>query len=298
MRANMKPINIVFTSFHDDVVRLARTNTLYYGDNPRRNLVGALLLVLLIPSLFISGCRSSQNQPRVLPEIIVAAAADLGPAFEELGKLFEQENKIKVTFSFGSTGTLTQQIENGLPVDLFAAANIEFIDRLAQKGLILPKTKELYARGRITIWTRADSPFKIERLEDLTKAEIHKVAIANPEHAPYGVAAREALQSVGAWAAVEPKLVFGENVRQATQYAETGNVEVALTALSLSVQSKGRWVLIPQELHRPLDQALAVLKSTQHEQEARQFAAFINGPSGRPIMRKYGFMLPGEEPIK
>ena len=258
--------------------------------------LGAVVAVVL---LLIVGCHKQPvNNQQNAQEITVAAASDLGPAFEELGRLFEQESKIKVTFSFGSTGTLTQQIEHGAPFDLFAAANVSYVDGLEKKGLIFSDSKALYATGRITIWTRSDSSLKIERLEDLTKGEIQKVGIANPEHAPYGAAAREALQSVGAWAVVEPKLVLGENVRQAMQYAETGNVEVALTALSLSVQSKGRWVLIPQELHKPLDQALAVLKGTQHEQAARQFAAFINGPVGRPIMRKYGFILPSEQPIK
>jgi molybdate transport system substrate-binding protein len=261
----------------------------------RTKLIAVALAMFLLSACAKSG---SENQQVGTPEIIVAAASDLGPAFEELGKLFEQENKIKVTFSFGSTGTLTQQIENQAPFDLFAAANVSYIDGLEKKGLILADSKALYATGRITIWMRADSPLKIERLEDLAKKEIQKVAIANPGHAPYGTAAREALQSLNIWTVVEPKLVLGENVRQAMQYAETGNVDVALTALSLSVQSKGRWVLIPQELHKPLDQALAVLKSTKHEQEARQFAAFINGPVGRPIMRKYGFILPGEQPIK
>jgi molybdate transport system substrate-binding protein len=254
------------------------------------------MLGVLVALLFFTNCapQSEQDQQAAAPEIIVAAAADLMPAFEELGKLFEQENRVKVTFSFGSTGTLTKQIENGAPFDLFAAANISYVDELEKKGLILPDSKALYATGRITIWVRADSPLQIERLEDLAKSEFEKVAIANPGHAPYGVAAREALQSVGVWAVVEPKLVLGENVRQAMQYAETGNVDAALSALSLSVQSKGRWVLIPQELHNPLDQALAVIKGTRHEGEAREFAAFINGPIGRPVMRKYGFTLPGE----
>jgi molybdate transport system substrate-binding protein len=262
----------------------------------RRGVIFGLLATLLL----LGACAKydSGKQQTSPPEIIVAAAADLGPAFEELGKLFEQEHKIKVTFSFGSTGTLTQQIENQAPFDLFAAANVSYIDGLEKQGLILADSKALYATGRITIWARPDSPLKIERLEDLGKNEIQKVAIANPGHAPYGVAAREALQSSGVWAAVEPKLVLGENVRQAMQYAETGNVDVAITALSLSVQSRGRWVLVPQELHKPLDQALAVLKGTRHEQEARQFAAFINGPVGRPVMRKYGFILPGEQPLK
>jgi molybdate transport system substrate-binding protein len=106
------------------------------------------------------------------------------------------------------------------------------------------------------------------------------------------------MQAVGVWEEVQPKLVLGENVRQTLLYAETGNVEVAIVALSLSVQGEGRWVLVPQELHKPIDQALAVIKGTRHEPEARRFAAFINGPEGRPIMRKYGFILPGEEAEK
>jgi molybdate transport system substrate-binding protein len=227
-------------------------------------------------------------------EIVVAAAADLEPAFEELGREFEQTTGVKVTFSFGSTGTLTKQIENGAPVDLFAAANVEFVDQLEREGLILPETKALYARGRITIWTRADSVLKIERIEDLTRDDVSRIAIANPEHAPYGKAAREALESAEVWKAIEPKLVYGENVRQTMQYAETGNADVAITALSLSVQSKGRWTMIADGLHKPLDQALAVIRGARLEVEARRFAEFVNSEQGRSTMRKYGFILPGE----
>ena len=229
-------------------------------------------------------------------QIIIAAAADLGPAFEELGAQFELDTGTKVTFSFGSTGTLAQQIENGAPVDLFAAANVEFVDRLEREGLILPDTKALYARGRITIWTPADSPLRLEGVQDLAQPQVKRVAIANPAHAPYGAAAREALQSAAVWDVVEAKLVFAENVRQTMQFAESGNVDAAITALSLSVKSGGRWVLIPEELHKPLDQALAVVRGARAEREARQFAEFINGPKGRPVMRKYGFVLPGEDP--
>ena len=252
-------------------------------------------LTAIAALLLTVNCSSRQSASR--PEIIVAAASDLTPAFEELGKLFEQETATKVTFMFGSTGNLARQVENGAPVDLFAAANLSFIEQLEQKGLILSDTKALYARGRITLWTRADSGLQLERLEDLTRADVKRIAIANPEHAPYGVAAREAFEKIGAWSAVESKLVLGENVRQALQYAETGNADAAIVALSLSVQSNGRWMMIPEELHNPLDQALAVIKNSQHEQQARQFAQFINGPQGRPVMRKYGFVLPGEAPI-
>ena len=234
----------------------------------------------------------TQNQPITLT---VSAAADLKYAFEEIGKLFEQETGNKVTFNFGSTGQLAQQIERGAPIDLFAAANQSFIQELDQKGLIISDTKKLYGRGRITLWTREDSKHNLKDIKDLGKADIKRVAIANPDHAPYGIAAREALQSAGIWEVVQPKLVLGENVRQTQQYAETGNVDAAIVALSLSVLKPGRWELIPDNLHKPLDQMLAVTKKTSHEAQARQFGDFINGDKGRPLMRKYGFVLAGEE---
>lgn len=251
------------------------------------------LLLALIALSFVISCTSTPPQ-----ELTVAAAADVAPAFEELGREFEQQAGVKVVFSFGSTGMLTQQIENGAPMDLFAAANLDFINRLEKDGLIIPDTKALYARGRITLWTPKNSSVGVETISDLTRPDVKRIAIANPDHAPYGMAARQALESAGIWEAVKPKLVYGENIRQTMQYAQTGNVEVAIMALSLSMQSDGHWVLIPEELHKPIDQALAVIKSTKHEQQARQFAAFINGPHGRAIMRKYGFGLPGETPIQ
>jgi len=231
-------------------------------------------------------------------ELTVAAAADLAPAFEELGREFQPTHKIKVVFSFGSSGLLAKQIENGAPMDLFAAANADYIDQLDKQGLIVPDTRTIYARGRITLWTRKDSPQRIEKISDLTRPEVKRIAIANPDHAPYGMAAREALQRAGIWDSVKSKLVYGENIRQTLQYAETGNVEVAIVALSLSLQSDGQWFLIPEELHRPLDQALAVIKGTKNESEAREFAQFVMGSEGRAIMRKYGFTLPLESVVR
>lgn len=260
-----------------------------------KNFCVAIIVALALLTWSCSGRYSADYENS--KELNVAAAADLAPAFTELGRSFEQSTGIKVVFSFGSSGTLAKQIENGAPMDIFASANIAYVDGLEQKGLIIQETKALYGRGRITIWMNADSPLRIEKLDDLARPEVRKVAIANPEHAPYGTAAREALQSAGVWNAVQPKCVFGENVRQTLQYAETGNVDVAIVALSLSVQSKGRWVLIPQDLHKPLDQALAVIKSTKREQQARQFAVFINSLQGRQVMRKYGFILPSEAPV-
>lgn len=179
-------------------------------------------------------------------------------------------------------------------MDVFAAANVSYIEDLERQGLIVQGTKAVYGQGRLTLWTRADSPLSVTGVTDLHRPEVRRIAIANPEHAPYGIAARQALHAAGVWESVQPKLVLGENVRQALQYAETGNADVAIVALSLSVQSRGRWVLVPQTLHSPIDQALAVIRGTRHEAEARRFVAFVNGPQGRTIMRKYGFIRPGE----
>src|SRR5882724_8944479 len=155
-------------------------------------------LVALSALILVSAC--NRNSPVANhKELTVAAAADLAPAFEELGREFQATHQIKVVFSFGSTGLLARQIENGAPMDLFAAANTDYIDQLDKQGLIVSDTKTIYARGRITLWTRKDSPQRIEKISDLTRPEVKRIAIANPDHAPYGMAAREALQRVGVW---------------------------------------------------------------------------------------------------
>jgi len=222
-------------------------------------------------------------------ELTVAAASDLTPVFEELGREFESATKTKVVFVFGSTGMLTRQIENGAPFDLFASANVSYIDQLEQKGLIIPDSKTVYARGRITLWTANESPVRFQDITDLARPEIQRIAIANPDHAPYGLAAKQALQSAGVWDRVQPKLVYGDNIRQTLQYAQTGNVDVAIAALSLSIPSNGRWTLIPEELHQPIDQTLAIMKSTKNEPAARAFITFLSSPQGKAIMKKYGF---------
>ena len=252
----------------------------------------APLAAFLIALACVTACKPKDkwySTTTAPAELTVAAASDLTPAFEELGREFESATKTKVVFVFGSTGMLTRQIENGAPFDLFAAANVSYIDELDQKGFIIPDSKSIYARGRITLWTTNDSPIRLQGIADLARPEVQRVAIANPDHAPYGLAAKQALQSAGVWDRVQPKLVYGDNIRQTLQYAQTGNVEVAIVALSLSVQSNGRWTLIPEELHQPIDQGIAVLKSSKKEQAARAFANFINSPHGKAIMKKYGF---------
>lgn len=253
----------------------------------RLALLAALLLTLVCAA---TACKDRPSNSA--PEITVAAASDLTPAFEEIGREFQSTHKTKVVFVFGSTGMLTRQIENGAPMDLFAAANVSFVEQLEQKGLIVPGTKAIYARGRITLWTPLDSNLRLESIADLARPEVTRIAIANPDHAPYGMAAKQALETAGIWDRVKTKLVYGDNIRQTLQFAQTGNVEVSIMALSLSIQSKGRWTLIPEEMHKPLDQGLAVIKSTKNESDARAFAAFVGGPQGRAIMQKYGFSFP------
>lgn len=248
----------------------------------------ALILVLLILTVSCgSGPRGEGTN-----ELTVAAASDLTSVFEEIGREFQKATGTKVIFNFGSSGMLAKQIEQGAPVDLFAAANIDFVNQLELKGLILPDTKKVYARGRLVIWTAQHSGIKIEKLSDLTLPEIKRVAIANPEHAPYGMAARQALERAGLWEAVKPKLVYGENIRQTMQYAQTGNVDAAIVSLSLTTESDGHWLLVSDELHNPLDQAFAVIKGAKNEAAARVFADFVTGEPGQAIMKRYGFTKP------
>lgn len=247
--------------------------------------------------LILSACQPQSTSTGSDVTLTVSAASDLIPAFEEIGVLFTEATGIDVDFNFGSTGQLTQQIQQGAPVDVFAAANETFIDQLVESGRIIDDTRAIYAVGRLTLWTRSDNDFTLTSIDDLAADEVTRIAIANPEHAPYGLAAREALQTAGLWDSLQEKLVFGENIAQALQFAESGNADVAVAALSLSIQSEGRWILLPEDLHNPLIQALAVIDGTQHEDEARQFALFVNDEAGRDVMRRYGFVLPGEEPF-
>lgn len=226
--------------------------------------------------------------------LTVAAAADLQFAFTEIAALFEARTGQPVTLVFGSTGQLAQQIENGAPFDLFAAANIAFVERLLDADLVLADSVALYAEGRIVLAVNREAGVAATTLDDLSNPAIERIAIANPEHAPYGVAAKEALISAGVWAAVEPKLVYGENVRQTLQFIQTGDAQVGIVALSVADTPEISWTLIDDDLHTPLRQALAVVASSSQPDAARAFAAFINGPEGRPIMQRYGFVLPGE----
>ena len=147
-------------------------------------------------------------------EINVAAASNLTDAFAELGAEFTRRSGVRVVYSFGATAELTKQIENGAPFDVFAAADAEHVDRLDRAGLLAPGTRALYARGRLVLWTPPGARADVERLEDLARPEVERVAVPKPDVAPYGRAAVEALRAAGLWEQIEPKVVYGERVRQ------------------------------------------------------------------------------------
>jgi molybdate transport system substrate-binding protein len=225
--------------------------------------------------------------------ITVAAASDLRPAFEELGALFEADTGIAVTFSFGSSGQLREQIVNGAPFDVYASANVEFVDEVIEAGRGVAETKADYALGRIVLWTPPGVVLPAE-IGELTDARFRRIAIANPEHAPYGLAAKQALETAGIYTDVESRLVYGENISDTFRIAQSGNAEIGIVALSLAIANGGDYTLLPSELHEPLEQALVVTSTGPAGDAATAFAEFLGSPQGREVMIRYGFVLPGD----
>ncbi len=255
----------------------------------RHRLLAPLVLAALAASA--PACRSAERPPEAAP-VRVAAAADLTGAFEEIGRQFEAETGERVVLSFAASGQLAQQIKEGAPFDVFAAANVAFVDAAIAAGACDGSTKGVYARGRLALWSRGE---RLRGLADLADPRFAHVALANPEHAPYGMAARAALRAAGLWDAVEGRLVYGENVRQALQFAETGNADAALVAFSLVVEKKeGQHVLVDEALHAPMDQAIVACRGGARLDAGREFVAHLRSGPSRETMRRHGFLLPGE----
>lgn len=226
--------------------------------------------------------------------LAIAAAADLSFALKEIAQEFEKDTGTRIVLSFGSTGMLARQIENGAPFDIFFAANEKHVDELRDKGFVIPDTKQLYARGRLVLAVNKKSGINAKKLEDLLNPNIKRIAIANPDHAPYGIAAKEAMIKLGLWAQLKSKLVYAENIRQAVQFVQTGDASAGIVALSVADAPEITYTTIDSTLHNPINQAVAVIKTTKAEKEARGFIDYVNSPAGRVIMKKYGFNLPGE----
>lgn len=238
---------------------------------------------------------TSDSAPSTVDEITVAAASDLRPAFEELGEAFEAKTGTRVTFSFGSSGQLREQILGGAPFDLFASADVDFVDDVIEDGRGIAATKADYAFGRVVLWTPAGVALP-RSIDELVDPQYQRVVIANPEHAPYGRAAQQALKSAGVYEHVRSRLVYGENISDTFRIAQSGNADVGIVALSLAIADGGDYTLIPAELHEQLEQALVVTSTGARGQTATAFAEVIGSPEGRAVMARYGFMLPGDPP--
>jgi molybdate transport system substrate-binding protein len=255
-----------------------------------------LLCALAVVAASPAGCGTdggAADARRTPVAITVAAASDLRLAFEELGRAFRDRTGHTVTFSFGSSGQLRTQILNGAPFDLFASANVDYVDDVVDAGRGDPGTRADYAFGRLALVAPPGREPPRE-VADLAAATFRRVVIANPEHAPYGVAAEQALEAAGVRERLTDRLVLAENVSDTLRTVQSGNAEAGIVALSLVITSGEPFSLVPEDLHAPLRQALVVTGSGRRAEAARDFARFVNSDAGRAVMVRYGFALPGE----
>lgn len=231
---------------------------------------------------------------------VIAAAADLKFALEEVVAAFAAAGGSGVRLAFGSSGTFARQIEQGGPFEMFLSADEDYVFRLADRDLTVDRG-ELYAVGRIALMAPHGSPLRVDGAmaglrEALAGRTVKRFAIANPEHAPYGRAAEQALRRAGLWEALRPLLVFGENAAQAAQFAVAGSSEGGIVPLSLAlappIARLGTYALLPAEWHAPLNQRMVLLK--QAGATARAFYGFLRAGTARAILVRYGFVLPGE----
>jgi len=245
---------------------------------------------VLVFATALTDCRARHSE-----SLQVAAAADLSSSFEEAGKLYEARTGEAVVFSFGATGLLERQVAEGAPFDVFAAADVSSVDEAIRSGACLADSKAIYATGRIALFAPQQAARRPTNLADLLDSQIVRIAIANPLHAPYGRAAKQAMERSGVWALVQAKVVYGENVRQALQFAQAGNADVAIVALSLARTTAEPMIPIPDYLYDPITQALVVCRGGKAGvAAARGFVRFVESNEGRAILRKDGFLVPSE----
>jgi molybdate transport system substrate-binding protein len=230
-------------------------------------------------------------------ELRVAAAADLKFALDELGAQFEKQTGRRLNVSYGSSGNFFAQIQNGAPFDILLSADIEYPRKLEVAGLAEPGTLYEYAVGRIVIWMPADARADPAKLgwKALLEPGVERIAIANPEHAPYGRAAVAALHSAGIYEQVRRRLVYGENIAQAAQFVASGSAQAGILALSLASSPPmrdGKSWEIPANMHAPIEQGAVILKNAKDKDSARAFLAFLKSDVARKILESYGFTLP------
>jgi molybdate transport system substrate-binding protein len=237
-----------------------------------------VLRSIALTSLFLLSLPSAHAA-----EILVAAASDLAAAEAALRQGFEKATGAQVRFIFHASGMLARQIENGAPYDVYLSANERYVRQLVDAGELVGETVAVYAEGRLGLWSRDGS---VGSLAELTGDRIRNVAIANPAHAPYGVAAKQAFESQGLWSTLEPKIVLAENVRQTYQYGTSGNADAIVTSWTLVFDQDG--VMLPAEWHEPIRQAGGALRRSEEPELARRFLEYLLGPAGQEALRAHG----------
>ncbi len=244
-----------------------------------------LILFLAIVSICEFGAAQS---------ITVAAAADLQFAMQDVAAGFQKETGKEVKLIYGSSGNFFQQIQNGAPFDMFFSANLDYPKRLESSGLTMSGSYYQYARGKIVVWVPNDSRISIDLgLKSLLDPVVKKIAIANPQHAPYGQAAVAAMQSEGVYEKVKDRLVLGENISQAASFVVSGAADVGVVALSLALspnlKGKGRYAEIPVTEYPPIEQACVILNSSKDKETAKQFLSYIKTAAVAGTLKRYGF---------
>jgi molybdate transport system substrate-binding protein len=241
---------------------------------------------------------SSQAAER---QVNVAAAADLSAALQEVASNYHERTGVLVNVSFGASGALTQQIENGAPFDVFFSADMDYPRQLIAGGHAEGASLYRYAQGQLVIWVPKDSTLEVEHqgMNVLLDESVKKIAMANPLHAPYGRAAAAALQHYNLYEKVSSRLVLGENVSQAAQFVESGNAQAGFVALSHAtapaMQGKGRYWIVPAQAYPPLDQGVILISHSPHAKEAEAFLRFVKTEEAAGILRRYGFTSPDQK---
>jgi molybdate transport system substrate-binding protein len=231
------------------------------------------------------------------PAVSIAAASNLIYALDELNAAFRQAApEIHATVVTGASGTLVAQIKQGAPYDIFLSADMELPQALIAQGYAAKDSLTRFATGQLVLWTTRPTVELRSLAETVKSTSIHKLSIANMDSAPYGRAARQALERSGVWTDAKPKLVIGENITQTAQFVETGNADVGFVALSLvlspKLKQRGHWILVPQRLYDPLDQGAVLTLRGAHNPAAVRFLAFLKTETARRVLERFGYIVP------
>ena len=251
-----------------------------------RWMIRAIALIAL--ASLVACNRTPAKAPRA--ELHVAAAANLTRVLGELAGDYERRTGVHIVPSYGATTQLSQQIENGAPFDVFMSADTQHVEELAAQGFAVAGTPAVYGRGVLVLWAprRPD----VRKLDELAGPKNMVIIVARPELAPYGAASVQALKNMGIWDKVAKRVAYAPSISVAKQWADTGNGDVAFTAMSLILDEPGNYFLIDPALYKPIEQEVCVLKSAAKPDIARAFEQFVLGPGAREIFRRYGYGLP------